>query len=349
MKKNKKRIFLLMALATFLLFPTGMVFAQGFTVDFSSATGFPVPGEPEKIQTNNVIFNLTNPLTQQVIQTIPANFVWRFDYNLIALVFDSVAVANGTTCDALPSLTVNVTDALTGDPIEGATVQAEGQSATTDSAGEATLTGLPASGFPVSVSADGYVSGSQTVTLECGDQESIGFSLLPVDDPGVIAGNIRIILTWGENPRDLDSHLTMYDDADVQQFHIYYPSSNNNNCSGAPCDPSIPAWLDVDDTSSYGPETITIQKVSGSFVPGTYIYSVYHYAGSSDIPSSEATVKVYQGDTLMGTFTPPSPGDTTVGDDWALRMIRIGINAAGDVSYSAIGEYYGTVSSANVE
>ena len=346
MKKNKKRIFLLMALATFLLFPTSMVFAQGFTVDFSSATGFAVPGEPEKFQTNNVMVNITHPLTQEVIQNIPANIVWRFDYETVSLVVDSAAAAENP-CDALPSLIVNVTDALTGDPIVGATVQAERQSSTTDSDGNATLTGLPASSFPVSISATGYVNSNQTATLECGDQKSIGVSLLPSDDAGTLAGNIRLILTWGENPSDLDAHLTMYNDADELQYHIYF--DNNNNNGGAPSDPSIPAWLDVDDTESIGPETITIQNVSGSFVAGTYWYSIHHYDGSSDIPSSGATIKVYQGDIMMGTFTPPSPGDAAVGNKWALRMIRIYINATGDVVFSAVGEYYGPVGHGSVD
>ena len=91
------------------------------------------------------------------------------------------AAAVGNDCDALPSLTVNVTNALTGDPIARATVQAEEQFATTDYYGIAILTGLPVSSFPVSISATGYVNSNQTATLECGDQKSIDVSLLPSD------------------------------------------------------------------------------------------------------------------------------------------------------------------------
>jgi len=51
----------------------------------------------------------------------------------------------------------------------------------------------------------------------------------------------RIILTWGENPRDLDSYLWIPNG----EYCCYY----NKNVSDAN--------LDVDDVSSYGPETIT--------------------------------------------------------------------------------------------
>ncbi len=347
MKKIRNRVILLTALAAALCFIAGPAFSQGFTIDFSSATGFPVPGEPEKLQTDNVIVNLlvTNPLTGDVITTtIPANVVWRFDYTLAALVIDGAEAANPpNTCDALPSLTVNVTNALTGAAIQNATVGASGESGQTDATGAVTLTGLPASSMPVSVSANGYVSSTQTVELECGDQESIGVSLLPEDDPGVIAGDIRIILNWGDNPRDLDSHLTKYEEsvrlrADTVTSHVYYANTS---------DATIPASLDVDDQNGNGPETITIQKVDGAFNPGTYRYNVHHYAGSSTIPESGATVKVYMGDILMGTYTTPAAGGSALAVKWAWRVFRITISDDGSVAFTTLGEYYGPVNNAS--
>ncbi len=354
MRNVRNWIVFIMAMAAVLSFTAGPALAQGFTIDFSSATGFGV-SDPEKLQTNNVIVNLTNPLTGTVVQTTPFNLVWKFNYTTLALEIAGGEQTNTTTdpnaCDALPSLTVNIRDALTGDPIEGASVQAESQSATTDSNGDATLTGLPVSSFPVSVSADGYVSASSTATLECGQQGSTGISLLPADDQGTIDGDIRVILSWGENPVDLDSHRTQYEEddgqmpfpnqeADQMAFHIYW---NNRTETG------VPVELDVDDVSSYGPETITVTKVDGAFEPGTYRYTVHHFDGSSNIPDSGATVKVYQGDTVMGTYSPPAAGDETPGDNWAWRVFDIVADGDGNVAFNTTGEYYGPVLSGNVD
>ncbi len=354
MRNVRNWIILFTAMAAVLSFTAGPAFAQGFTIDFSSATGFGV-SDPEKLQTNNVIVNLTNPLTGTL--TIPVNLVWKFNYTTLALEIEGAQATTDTTdpnaCDALPSLTVNVTNALTGDAIEGATVQAESQSANTNASGEATLTGLPVSSFPVTVSADGFVGVNQTASLECGDQESIGVSLLPADDQGTIDGDIRIILTWGVDPIDLDSHCTKYEEggnggqspfpnpeAEELAFHIYW---NNRSEAG------VPVELDVDDVSSFGPETITIRKVDGAFEPGTYRYSVHHYDGSSNIPESGASVKVYQGDTVMGTYNPPSAGDANPGDNWAWRVFDIDIDEDGNVAFNTTGEYYGPVLSSQVD
>ncbi len=111
----------------------------------------------------------------------------------------------------------------------------------------------------------------------------------------------------------------------------------------------ISVCLDVDDVQSYGPETISIKNVDCAFPPGTYRFSIHHNGGSSNIPESGATVKVYQGDALMGTFSPPAVGNAVMGDGCALRMFRIDVNAAGDVSYSSAGEYYGPVTPPNVD
>ncbi len=356
MRKVRNWIVLFTAVAAVMCF-TGPALAQ-FTIDFSSANGFGVSGNPEQLQTNNVIVNIPNPIAGNL--TIPVNLVWQFNYTTLVLEIAGLQQTGDTTdpnaCDAIPSLTANVTNALTGDAIEGATVQAEGQSASSDADGAATLTGLPVSSFPVSVSADGYVSVNTTVTLECGDQGNIGVSLLPADDPGTIAGDIRIILTWGEHPVDLDSHLTKYEDdgngggggslfpnpeTDVLAFHIYW---NNRSEAGAPVE------LDVDDVTSYGPETITITKVGDAFEEGTYRYSVHHYAGSSSIQDSEATVKVYLGDTLMGTYTPPAPNaNQAPGNRWTWRVLEIDSDGNGNVSFNTSGIYYGPVGSGGVD
>ncbi|HUU39982.1 MAG TPA: carboxypeptidase regulatory-like domain-containing protein [Desulfatiglandales bacterium] len=263
-------------------------------------------------------------------------------YSGISAVDSSDQNPYASECLYTSSISVEVTSAITGAVIEGATVESQGQTATTDYSGVAMLSGLPGDiDVLVTVSASGYVTQPTTVTTVCGQNREISVSLIPEGDTGTIRGDIRIILTWGENPRDLDSHLAGPAADGSGNYHIYY-SNRNNNGAGGPSDPNYPAWLDVDDTSSYGPETITIQKVTGAFIPGTYRYYVHHWTGDSNIPNSGAAVKVYEGQTLIGTYTPPNTSQD-VGYEWAWKVFALTMASDGTYSISVLGEYFGPV------
>lgn len=97
-------------------------------------------------------------------------------------------------------------------------------------------------------------------------------------------GQLRIVLEWGEKPLDLDSHL-FGPRSNNGKFHIFYRSKIYSDSKGKR------AELDVDDTTSYGPETTTI------YIPedGVYDFYVHNYSGSPSINTSNATVKVYTG------------------------------------------------------
>ena len=109
----------------------------------------------------------------------------------------------------------------------------------------------------------------------------------------------RIVLQWGLNPRDLDSHLRGPRPGGGT-FHVYYSTDYVEDCGE----------LDVDDTSSYGPETITMHRL----VAGTYRYSVHDYTNrnsstSAGLAGSSATVKVFYYDGREYTFNVPNqPG-----------------------------------------
>ena len=119
---------------------------------------------------------------------------------------------------------------------------------------------------------------------------------------GVMSEEIRIVLTWGESPSDLDSHLVGPTE-NGDKFHVYY----GNKVHGTEAD------LDVDDTSSYGPETITIH----SFNEGIYTYAIHDYSNryssnSTALANSGAQVKVYIGAKLLMTYNVPSNKDGTL-------------------------------------
>ncbi|RWA26205.1 hypothetical protein DJ028_19160 [Pseudomonas veronii] len=101
---------------------------------------------------------------------------------------------------------------------------------------------------------------------------------------------LRVVLTWGKTPRDLDSHMI-------------FPSNNIffRNKKGTD------AELDVDDTDSYGPETITLQKkhYGESYVYAVHDYSNSGYPNSNELSNSEAKVFVYMGQSLVRTYYVP--------------------------------------------
>lgn len=104
--------------------------------------------------------------------------------------------------------------------------------------------------------------------------------------------SISITLTWGESPNDLDTHLVSPD------YHVYYGSR------GSLSDPPY-AVLDVDDTSGFGPEVLTISQFT---VPGNYVYSIHRFSSTGSIVDSPTRVTLnYNGDTFI--FAPPSGED----------------------------------------
>lgn len=103
---------------------------------------------------------------------------------------------------------------------------------------------------------------------------------------------IKIVLDWSEYPFDLDAHIVSSD------CHVYYSSMHQGNLE-----------LDIDDTSSYGPETITIKEPDKNEV---YKYFVFNYSDkdsptSSRLSNSEAQVKVYLDNEFKTSFK-ISPG-----------------------------------------
>ena len=113
----------------------------------------------------------------------------------------------------------------------------------------------------------------------------------------------RIILTWGEYPADLDSHLV--GTYSGNKFEVYYVT---RDLAGYTADEYDAVNLDVDDTSSYGPETITV-RYDSSFGDCHYFVQDYTNNGtleSKALSNSQAKVIVYKGNDLLGVYTVPT-------------------------------------------
>lgn len=102
---------------------------------------------------------------------------------------------------------------------------------------------------------------------------------------------IRVVLSWGETPQDLDSHFGF------PENHVYFEHKEGADAN-----------LDVDDVDSYGPETITLEKKHDG---EKYVYAVHDFinktnSGSTGLSSaSRAKVFVYIGQTLVKTYYVP--------------------------------------------
>ncbi len=131
------------------------------------------------------------------------------------------------------------------------------------------------------------------------------------------ANSVKIKLTWGENPSDVDSHLIT-----PSGEQVYF--ANEGSLGVAPF-----ANLDVDDTSSFGPEVITINRL----MVGTYSYGIKLYAGSGSLTTSPARVELSIGGSLR-VFTPPA-GE--VASTRFLRMFNLVVDAACNITVVPTG------------
>ncbi len=196
------------------------------------------------------------------------------------------------------TLSGSVIDAQSGDPVAGATVCLvwQGQPAVcVRSAGDGAyvLEHLPAGEQTIRISASGHITYEISIVLV--DGEITTRTLSP--SPNLGNGQWRIVLTWGENPDDLDSH-TWVPNGDDSYSEVFY--RQKGDCTAAP-----DTCLDVDDTTSYGPETTTIMQMHS----GTYRYAIHWYAGSGSWAASGATVQVYNSSGMVREFH--APADTT--------------------------------------
>ncbi|GGD85861.1 S-layer homology domain-containing protein [Paenibacillus nasutitermitis] len=139
----------------------------------------------------------------------------------------------------------------------------------------------------------------------------------------------RIVLTWGNDPRDLDSHL-LGPKFDGGKFHTWYAGKSYMH------EGELIVDLDLDDTTSYGPETTTIRKD----VNGTYTFYVHHYSGLSTLRMSGARIEVYRGAVTEPTqvYTVPEGAGNEI--YWVVFDMTIAEN--GEVQFREINQLTST-------
>ena len=167
----------------------------------------------------------------------------------------------------------------------------------TNASGRYTIEGIPVGYYTVEASLDGFVTGyTNIIVLSSAQRDNFDFTITPVLSNNVI----RIVLTWGNTPSDLDSHLIGRTPSDGS-FNVYY-HNRVYRYSGKEM-----ANLDVDDVTGYGPETITILEN----VYGRYTYAVHNYTNrrstnSKALSFSGAVVRVFIGNDQVAEYHVPT-------------------------------------------
>jgi hypothetical protein len=190
------------------------------------------------------------------------------------------------------NITVCVND-QNGQPISGARVNSDGidysggGTATTDASGVAVVP-MKRGGQAVITATSPRSSNSATISAA---QSSANFTLTPCLIMPTAGMTIR--LTWGLSPSDLDSHLK-----GPNSTHVYYIS--RGSLSAAPF-----AALDVDDVTSFGPEVISIVRLT----QGTSEYFVHNFSGTftPGMTGSPARIEVRVGSQIRIYF--PAAGE----------------------------------------
>ncbi|MBI5069609.1 MAG: hypothetical protein HZB56_15345 [Deltaproteobacteria bacterium] len=106
--------------------------------------------------------------------------------------------------------------------------------------------------------------------MACGNAACQAVANVTLSDP-----LIRSALTWGATPSDLDSHWVSAGGG-APETHVYF--SSRGSLAAAPY-----AALDTDDTSSFGPEVVTVMP---SVPAGVYRYCIHDYSNGGSTTST---------------------------------------------------------------
>lgn len=160
--------------------------------------------------------------------------------------------------------------------------------------------------YPFTFRAEGFITSEFQFEIMVGALFVRRFSVSPQMDIRFL----RVVLDWGNEPRDLDAHFVKEDG-----YHISYrdmrTSADGNGI------------LDRDDRDGYGPETITVKEISKDAAYRFYVhdYSDRNDPSSTKLSDSRAVVRVFGEGKMLKTFSVPPHGK---GTRWEVFTIEKG-------------------------
>ena len=189
---------------------------------------------------------------------------------------------------------------------------------------------LPIGNYTLYAEKPGFVAVSFNIVVQTVATNNQNASITPI----ISGDKFRVVLTWGLDPRDLDSHMegTL---SNRGKFHVFYGSKSAFDGEVEVCN------LDVDDVTSYGPETITLNATNST----PYYYYIHRFAGSGSIATSSAKIMLYQGENLVATFNVPT--DLGSDDYWNVFAISNGELVIKNTMTSSPDTFYASTDGAN--
>lgn len=201
--------------------------------------------------------------------------------------FSALVVAAVLAAEGKP-ISVQILSATAKDKVvPGAQVilQKDGQpsqTGTSDDKGRATISstlGVDDATVALIVKKDGF--SPLVVKCPCNDMSyAISEALQQIEQ-------LRVVLNWSASPRDLDLHVI------YPGNHVFFQQKQGKD-----------AFLDVDDTDGFGPETITVKtRHHGE----KYVFAVHNFSaaekyGTNALSNSQAKVFVYVGQSLIRSY-----------------------------------------------
>lgn len=203
------------------------------------------------------------------------------------------------------NLTLRFFNALTGDPIEGGKIILGGSyEFESDKEGKIRFPVPDADGLiKVRFEKVNFISSDFTIEVIAGTLFFNRFSVSPALD----LKEVRIVLDWDNDPKDLDAHFIKNNG-----YHLSYRNTKIL-LDGR-------GELDRDDMDGYGPETITVRDIDDL---GSYTYKVHDFTNRNNVSNrslckSKASVKIYGKGRLLYLFQIPSQ---KIGTTWEVFKI----------------------------
>jgi len=263
----------------------------------ATATGGKYYNAPTASDLQSIYAQIASTLQNQYEVTFPSGLTDGATHSLQISAMNATGTGSATkqfiSCSTTSgSIAGNVVNATNNQGMGGVSVTLAGpvnRNATTDSSGNFTFSGLQAGNYSLTTSINGFISDTRLVTVTVGNTTTVVVSLSPV----LTSSEYRVVLSWGSAPTDLDLYAFV-----PTGTGCYTVSWTDMGAETAP----PYTFLDVDDVSSYGPETITIKQQMN----GTYQFWVDNFSETPDITTSAAEVRLYNGANLVRTFSIPT-------------------------------------------
>ena len=216
--------------------------------------------------------------------------------------------------DAMDKLEGNIPmrffNALNRNPIPNANIEiANIGNFRTNQAGKVVLPPMPDGAYQLIFWLNGFVTTPIDFRVNLGGVDFNWYNISPAI-PNI---DFRFVLEWGERPADLDIHFVKTGGSGA--YHISYFNMKRAEDGNA--------VLDRDDTSGYGPETITVGRIDNNASYELYVhdYTNRNNVSSDQLAKSGAVLKVYSQNRLLRTFNIPAAGS---GTRWNIFTIQRG-------------------------